>query len=184
MRRSSRAASPRRLALGFSLAQPDRYKASADLLFQKDDLDRPSSVAPGQDDAARAPERVAATNLELASLQVVAAEVKRRLGGRSPFEQLQDRIQITPKGQADIVTVTARGPTPQAAVAVANAFADEVEAFRRRAAQEKVQRAINALRLTQRGRGRRSRRAADGSRPNAHRAADRHQGARNRATWT
>jgi polysaccharide biosynthesis transport protein len=136
------------LALGFSLAQPDSYKASADLLFQKDDLDSTVFGSTGQDNQP-APERVAATNLALASLQVVAQGVKRNLRTRLSVQQLQDRISIAPKGQADIVTITATGPTPRSAALVANAFANEVEAFRRRDAQEKVQRAIDALELSQ-----------------------------------
>ncbi len=136
------------LALGYSLTQPDSYKASADLLFQKDDLDR-TVFGNSSEDSQPAPERVAATNLELASLQVVAQNVKRRLGTRLSVRQLQDRIDIEPKGQADIVTITASGPTRREAVLVANTFADEIEASRRRAAQAKIQRAIDALRQAQ-----------------------------------
>ena len=137
------------LALALSLAQPTSYQASAYLLFQKDDLDRTLLGLPGED-TQLAPERIAATNLELASLEAVTAKVHDRLGGRLSVEQLRERVQIAPKGQADIITVTASGPTRRAAVDVANAFAAEIAAFRRRVAQERVQRAINALRLAQR----------------------------------
>ena len=60
------------LALGVSLLMPDRYEASADLLFH------PADPAPNIDpnkplpDSSQAPERVAATNLALASLDRVA----------------------------------------------------------------------------------------------------------------
>jgi polysaccharide biosynthesis transport protein len=137
------------LALGFSMLLPDRYKASADLLFEKSNLD---AAVLGSDTAAEsqtAPERVAATNLELASLQVVAENTRRRLGTSLTVRQLQDRISIKPKGQADIVTITATAPTREEAARIANTFAEEVEAFRRRAAQDQVQRAIDALRLSQ-----------------------------------
>jgi succinoglycan biosynthesis transport protein ExoP len=136
------------LAFGFSLVQPERYKASADLLFQKSDLDA-AVLGSATDESQTAPERVAATNLELASLQVVAENVRRRLGTSLTVRQLQDRISIKPKGQADIVTITATAPTRAGAVLIANTFAEEVEAFRRRAAQNKVQRAIDALNLSQ-----------------------------------
>jgi tyrosine-protein kinase len=137
------------LAFGFSLVMPERYKASADLLFEKSNLD---AAVLGSDTAVEsqtAPERVAATNLELASLQVVAENTRRRLGTPLTVRQLQDRISIKPKGQADIVTITATAPTREEAVRIANTFAEEVEAFRRRAAQDQVQRAIDALRLSQ-----------------------------------
>jgi capsular exopolysaccharide synthesis family protein len=136
------------LALLFSLVQSDRYKASADLLFQKSNLEA-AVLGSTTDESQTAPERVAATNLELASLQVVAENVRRRLGTSLTVRQLQDRISIKPKGQADIVTVTATAPTRRDAVLIANTFAEEVEAFRRRAAQDEVQRAIDALKLSQ-----------------------------------
>jgi succinoglycan biosynthesis transport protein ExoP len=135
------------LALAFSLVQKDSYKASADLLFQADNLE--TRVFGTTDTETQiAPERVAATNLELASLQVVAESVRRKLKLDLTLRQLQDRISIQPKGQADIVTITAKGPTRANAVLIANTFADEVVAFRRKAAQDKIQRAIDALELS------------------------------------
>jgi capsular exopolysaccharide synthesis family protein len=136
------------LALAFSLVQSDRYEASADLLFQNDDLES-TVIGSSTNESQSAPERVAATNLELASLEVVAENVRRRLGTSLTVRELQDRISIEPKGQADIVSITARASTRGEAVRIANTFAEEVEAFRRRAAQENVQRAIDALELSQ-----------------------------------
>jgi capsular exopolysaccharide synthesis family protein len=136
------------LTFGFSLVQSDRYKASADLLFQKSNLEA-AVLGSATDESQTAPERVAATNLELASLQVVAENVRRSLGTSLTVRQLQDRISIKPKGQADIVTITATAPSRGEAVRIANTFAEEVEAFRRRAAQDEVQRAIDALNLSQ-----------------------------------
>jgi capsular exopolysaccharide synthesis family protein len=136
------------LAFGLSLVQPERYKASADLLFQKSNLDA-AVLGSTTDESQTAPERVAATNLELASLQVVAENVRQKLGTDLTVRQLQDRISIKPKGQADIVTITATAPSREEAAAIANTFAEEVEAFRRRAAQDQVQRAIDALQLSQ-----------------------------------
>jgi succinoglycan biosynthesis transport protein ExoP len=148
------------LALAFSLVQKDSYKASADLLFQADNLET-RVFGTTDTETQLAPERVAATNLELASLQVVAENVRRKLKLNLNLRQLQDRISIQPKGQADIVTITAKGPTRSNAVLLANTFAEQVVAFRRRAAQDKVQRAIDALELSrdqadQSGRARRA----------------------------
>jgi capsular exopolysaccharide synthesis family protein len=136
------------LAFGVSLLLPERYNASADLLFANSNLDA-AVLGSSTDESQTAPERVAATNLELASLQVVAENTRRRLGTSLTVRQLQDRLSIKPKGQADIVTVTATAPTRDEAVRLANTFAEEVEAFRRQAAQDQVQRAIDALRLSQ-----------------------------------
>jgi capsular exopolysaccharide synthesis family protein len=140
------------LATGVSLLQPDRYDSSADLLFQKDTLDQTLFGANVQD-GQTAPERVAATNLELATLPVVVQGVERRLNWQGSLQKLRDRIEVQPAGQADIITVKAHARTPGEAVRIANAFADEVVEYRRQAAQAKVQRAIDTLRpsLTQNG---------------------------------
>jgi capsular exopolysaccharide synthesis family protein len=135
------------LALAFSLVQQDSYKASADLLFQADNLET-RVFGTTDTETQLAPERVAATNLELASLQLVAENVRRKLNLDLSVRQLQDRVSVQPKGQADIVTITAKGPTRANAVLIANTFAEEVVAFRRKAAQDKIQRAIDALELS------------------------------------
>src|ERR671916_1773751 len=67
------------LAFGISSFLPDRYDASADLLFkQADPAPRvnPSEPLP---DIADAPDRLAATNLALASLDTVVLRVQREL---------------------------------------------------------------------------------------------------------
>ncbi len=120
------------LAYGLSLLQDKRYEATANLLFDE----RSSS----------APERGAATNLALASLDTVVIRVRRRLRLDLTNDELRDRVRLSPRGQADIVEVEASGSTRQRAVDLANAFADEIVAFRREAAQREVQERIDALR--------------------------------------
>ena len=133
------------LALGVSLLMPDRYEASADLLFH------PADPAPNIDpneplpDSSQAPERVAATNLALASLDRVATLVETKLKTDLTAKELRDRVKLDPQGQADIVTITATGDTPQQAAQIANAFANQVVAARRVAAQQKIQRVIDAI---------------------------------------
>ena len=60
-------------------------------------------------------------------------------------KELRDRVKLDPQGQADIVTITATGDTPQQAAQIANAFANQVVAARRVAAQQKIQRVIDAI---------------------------------------
>lgn len=133
------------LALGASLLLPDRYQASADLLF------REAAPAPNIDpneplpDRSQAPERIAATNLALASLDKVAARVETKVATDLSARELRDRVELDPQGQADIVTITATGDTPREAARIANAFANEVVALRREDAQQKIQRVIDAI---------------------------------------
>ena len=134
------------LALVVSLAQPSRYRADADLLFGQT-TNANSIISGGTADTTDTPERVAATNVALASLDTVAANVKRRFPGSATVEDLRDAVSIHAQGASDVVTVTAEWDAPSQAAAIANAFATEIVAFRRQAAQSDIQRGIDALQL-------------------------------------
>jgi polysaccharide biosynthesis transport protein len=133
------------LATGLSLLQADRYEAKADLQFRQDE--RVPSVDPAEPppDPTESPERIAATNLALASLDKVAARVRERLNSNQSIEEVRDSVDLEPQGQADIVRITAEGPTAREAARTANVFAAEVVAVRREASQAKVQRVIDAI---------------------------------------
>jgi Mrp family chromosome partitioning ATPase len=129
-----------------SLAQSDRYKASADLLFGRTTTAE-TIIAGGTTDTGELPERVAATNLALASLDTVAARVANRLPGVT-VDELKRAVSIEAAGESDVFTVTAEWGSAAQAAAVANAFATEIAAFRRETAQADIQRAIDALKAT------------------------------------
>jgi hypothetical protein len=78
------------LALVWSLAQPSRYEANADLLFgQTTSADTVITGATG--DTGASPDRDAATNLALASLDTVAANVRRGFRGPVTVQELRTR---------------------------------------------------------------------------------------------
>ena len=131
------------LALVWSLTQPNRYDASADLLFGRT-TSADSIITGGATDTADVPERTAATNLALASLDSVAVNVKRRFRGPVTAQQLKDAVTVEAQGASDVVTVSAEWDSPAQAAALANAFADEIVAVRRETAQADIQRAIDA----------------------------------------
>jgi polysaccharide biosynthesis transport protein len=133
------------VALGVSLVLPDKYEASADLLFRE--ADPPPNIDPTEPlpDRSQAPERIAATNLALASLDKVATRVETKLDTDMTAKELRESVELEPQGQADIVTITATGGTAEEAARIANAFADEVVALRREAAQEQIQRVIDTI---------------------------------------
>ena len=131
------------LALVWSLTQPNRYDASADLLFGRTTT-ADSVITGGATDTTDVPERTAATNLALASLDSVAANVKPRFPGPVTVQQLKDAVAVEAQGASDVVTVSAQWDSPTKAAALANAFADEIVAMRRETAQADIQRAIDA----------------------------------------
>ena len=119
------------LAYGLSLLQPVRYEATANLLFS--------------DEESNAPERAAATNLALATLDTVVVRVQRQIGGDLSLQELRERVSIAPKGQADIVEVRASGDTREQAERVADAFAREIVAVRVERAKAVRGRGIEAI---------------------------------------
>jgi Mrp family chromosome partitioning ATPase len=131
------------LALVWSLTQPNRYDAGADLLFGRT-TSADAIITGGATDTADVPERTAATNLALASLDSVAASVKRRFRGPVTVQQLKDAVTVEAQGASDVVSVKAQWDSPARAAALANAFADEIVALRRDTAQADIQRAIDA----------------------------------------
>ena len=135
-------------ALGISLTQPDRFQASAELLFGR--TTAAETVAGGADETAASPQQ-AATNLALASLDTVAARVKQRFP-ETTVDELKGAVDVTSKGNSDLVTVTAEWGTPTGAARIANAFTDQIVALRRETAQAEVERAIEALNETLRQR--------------------------------
>jgi Mrp family chromosome partitioning ATPase/capsular polysaccharide biosynthesis protein len=132
------------LALVWSLTQPNRYEASADLLFGRT-TSADTIITGGATDTADVPERTAATNLALASLDTVAANVKRSFKGPVTVQELKDAVLVEAQGASDVVTVTATWDSPATAAALANAFANEIVALRRNTARQDIQRAIDAL---------------------------------------
>jgi Mrp family chromosome partitioning ATPase len=132
------------LALFASLLQSSKYRATADLLFgpspAAEALD--SGLGDTSDDI---PERVAATNLALASLDGVAARVKQQLGTPASVEDLKAAVEVQTAGDSDIGTVTAEWDSAAGAAEVANAFAAQIVATRAEAARTDLQRAIDAL---------------------------------------
>jgi tyrosine-protein kinase len=139
------------VALGVSLAQPERFRASAELWFGRT-TDAPSLVAGGAGVATVGePE---AANLALATLDTVAARVEGRFPRPAAADDLRRAVEVTFDRNSDLVTVTAEWGDPSNAALLANAFADEIVALRRETAQADVRQAIDVLKARRRQSGR------------------------------
>lgn len=146
------------IAVAVSLQQPKKYEASASLLFRDPGFDQKlfgsTFFSPTQD-----PDREAATNVELVSLDVVAARTAKLLGGGLTTDDVSESVDVAADGRSDVVSVRALGSTPRRAATMANTFAQQYIDFRRNAdrskireAQQLVQRQIDALPPTERRR--------------------------------
>lgn len=135
------------LALVVSLAQSDRYEATAVLLFGG--TPSAESLIEGRSpDTDPAPEQSSATNVALASLDTVVVRVKRRLGTDATLDELEDAVDIKAQGLSNLVDLTAESGTANGAARLATTFAEEVVALRRAMARAEIQRAIDALNET------------------------------------
>lgn len=124
-------------ALGLSLISQKQYSATADLLFRDAQLDQKlfgSTVLPSSTD----PNRAAATNVKLVSLEVVAGRTSSAIGRRISAAAIQRKVTVSAEGQADVVSVGAIDPNPAFAAKLANTFAREFVAFRRDADKTKI----------------------------------------------
>jgi len=111
-------------AVALSLFQESEYSASARLLFRDPALDQKlfgSTVFQPSTD----PDREAATNIGLVSLEVVAGRTSRALDGSLTPEQVQGKVQVASAGQSDLASITATDPNPNFAARLANTFAQE-----------------------------------------------------------
>jgi capsular exopolysaccharide synthesis family protein len=127
-----------------SLSQPDRFQATAQLLFGR--TTPADTFAAGTGAAAAAdPARQAATTLALASLDRVAARTLRQFSGPVTIDNLKNAVNVTASGTSDVLTVTAEWSTPAQAAMLANAFGESIVALREETAKAEVQRSINAL---------------------------------------
>lgn len=114
-------------ALAYSLAQTPEYTATASLLFTE------------KDNSQVDPERAAATNLELVSLdQVAALTVSGLEDAELTVSDVSDGVSVTAAGESDVVKVEATNEDPALAAKIANEFAKQFIAFRRDANRNKV----------------------------------------------
>jgi capsular exopolysaccharide synthesis family protein len=127
-----------------SVLQKKEYSARAVLLFRDPQLDQKlfgSSFVQSETD----PTRQAATNLDLVSLQRVAALTASHLPGVTQA-QVSSAVNVSGMGQADLVSIDATERSARFAARLANIFATTYIAFRRDADRATIQSAEVPLR--------------------------------------
>ncbi len=130
-------------ALIFSLHEEKEYTAKASLLFRDPEFDQKlfSSSFLQQ---SRDPDREAATNVRLASLDLVSRRTQRllpKVDGR-----IDDKVTVSAEGQSDLVSVAATDNNPKTAAVIANTFARQFIVYRRAADRAKTKEAQQLVR--------------------------------------
>ena len=133
-------------AIVVSHSETNRYQATATMLFGPPSFANPPLGGGGGSLASPSSSpQDQATDLALASLDTISAGVKEKLGGPLTLNQLRGAVTVQLEGSSNLVDVTAIWGTPRAAAVIANAFADEIVAFRKQAAQAEIQQSIDAV---------------------------------------
>src|SRR5215212_8586360 len=101
-------------ALVFSNSQAKSYESTASLLFRPLLLDLQVTGLPLQLPGGN-PEREAATNLALVSLDDVRTRAAARLGPDYTPTRLEDDVEIEEEGKSNVISITASAPRPQEA---------------------------------------------------------------------
>ena len=131
--------------LVFSYSQEKRFESTAGLLFRPLLLDAQVTglplQAPGRD-----PQREAATNLALVSLNEVRTRAAARLGPGYTPERIEEDVEIEESGRSNLIEVTASAPTRRRAAQVANAVAQAFVTFRRVDLRDEVLKATEEVR--------------------------------------
>jgi tyrosine-protein kinase len=133
-------------ALGFSLLQDEEYSASASVLSQSANLNQlfDSSL----ETRGSTPEREAATNLALATQDVIARRAARRLGrqGNTDAADAVSKVEVTAQGESNLIDIKTTASDPEDAALAANAFAREYVSYRRDADRAQIRRAQRVVR--------------------------------------
>jgi receptor protein-tyrosine kinase len=122
-------------AVGFSELQQKQYTASASLLFRDTQFDQelfganftPSVVDPTQQQA---------TNIDLASLPIVAARTTAAL--HLPGGVVSSEASISAVGQANLAQISVTDPDPARAARIANTYVQQYVLYRQQADRSKI----------------------------------------------
>ena len=122
-----------------TLSQTKTYSATASLLFRSPDtLLSGSTLGGGTID----PNREAATNGELVSLDAVADRAAQILHNGMTGSTIKGMVSVDTSSQGDVAPITASSSDPKTAAAVANAYGQAYIQFRQQAEQNRINNAI------------------------------------------
>jgi capsular exopolysaccharide synthesis family protein len=121
-------------ALVYSLTQEKQYEARTSLLFR--DSGAGTGVLASED-----PQREATTNLRLLQLGVLDDRVDARLG--KPFT---GSVDVVAEADSNLATIIVTDSDPDVAARVANLYAEEYIALRRKTARREIEQELNAVR--------------------------------------
>ncbi len=128
------------VSYAYSKSQTPQYTASSSLLFANRELE--SQIFGLTPSANSDPQREAATNLKLASLEQVASRTAEALPDANlSATEVSEKISVSPEGESELVDIAATDASPPFAARLANEFARKFISFSRESERAKIVRA-------------------------------------------
>lgn len=124
------------IAFAVTLTMDEKYTATATLLFQ------PSTIGVGEEGFAD-PERTAATNVDLASLPVVAERAAKALGVET--DEVERKVDVQASVTSNLADIDAISRSPETAAETANAYAEAYIQFRRSSNLSQIEDAVRQI---------------------------------------
>jgi capsular exopolysaccharide synthesis family protein len=119
-------------SIAFTLIQSPTYEAESRVLISEKDTGAAllGTVLP---DLSSQPERALLTEVQLVQVRPVAEATVRKLGLKQSPDALLKRVKVTAIGQTNVISISAKASTPEAATEIANAMAEQyVDASKQR----------------------------------------------------
>lgn len=120
-----------------TLTQEEKYTATATLLFQS------STLGSEEETFLTDPDRIAATNVDLASLPVVAERTAEELG--IDREEVEKKVEVEASATSELADIKATSRDPEAAAETANAYAEAYIQFRRSSNLRQIEDAVKQI---------------------------------------
>jgi capsular polysaccharide biosynthesis protein len=132
-------------AIALTAAQQKYYEAAAQILIQPTDKVE-STINPGAIASQADASRDVTTDTQMITVEPVAAGVERELALHLTLPRLIERITVSGAETSNLVSITARDSSPQAAAALATAFARQYQGYRREVALQQINASLQAAR--------------------------------------
>jgi capsular exopolysaccharide synthesis family protein len=112
-------------ALAVSLVQPHVYEAESSLLISESGSSATAMIDAALSGFSTQPERALQTQVRMFRMRPAFERTVRRLDLRMHPDELAEKVEITPEGQTNVITVTVRDGDPKRAALIADALAEE-----------------------------------------------------------
>jgi capsular polysaccharide biosynthesis protein len=133
-------------AVTLTTLQHKKYDATAQILLQPTDAVQ-AAISPGSVSSPADAQRDVNTYAKMITVDPVAGAVRSQLRLSTTLHALLSRISVSGEETSNLVSITARDPSPAQAARLASAFATQYQAYRRQTALAQIGQALAAVQV-------------------------------------